>query len=103
MLHAGCAVWLMGDVRTAMVYLALEPAAAREAIGITGTSAFSVWVGSDALTSDEFQRLIAEGVKVTRFSYPLSGASSEVVASALSTVEEHHPNEIIWVQHTARF
>jgi len=86
-----------------MVYLALEPEAAREAIALVRKSECSVWVGSDALTGEEFQRLVAEGVKVTRFSYPLSGASPETVESAISVIEEHHPGETVWVQHAARF
>ena len=86
-----------------MVYLALEPTAAREAIDLARGSECWVWVGSDALAPDEFQRLIAEGVKVTRFSQPLLGASSELVESMVSIIKQHHPDEIVWVQHVARF
>ncbi len=86
-----------------MVYLALEPKVAREAIDLARTAENWVWVGSDALTPDEFQRLIAEGVKVTRFSQPLSGASSELIEGVASIVKEHHPNQIVWVQHVTRF
>ena len=86
-----------------MVYLLLEPSAARETLDLARNSACSFWVGSDALNADEFQRLIAEGAKLTRFSYPLSGASAETIGDAISTIEEHHPDEIIWVQYIARF
>lgn len=86
-----------------MVYFALEPAAAHEAIALARQGGCSVWVGSDALTLDEFQGLVAEGVKLTRFSHPLSGASPEAVDSAVSIIEEHHPNEVVWIQHTGRF
>jgi hypothetical protein len=86
-----------------MVHFALEPAAAREAIALARKCGSSVWVGSDTLTPDEFQALVAEGVKVTRFSHPLSGASSETVDRAISIIEEHHPDEVVWIQHIDRF
>jgi hypothetical protein len=90
-------------VRKVMVYLALEPAAAREAIALARRENCWVWVGSDAFAPEEFQRLIAEGVKVTRFAQPLSRASAEVVEGVAGIVKEHHQGEIVWVQHVGRF
>src|SRR6266498_1730357 len=82
-----------------MVYLALEPKAASEAIRIATSTGWSVWVGSDAITEEEHKRLYSAGVSVTRFSYPLSDATREVIDDALETIGEHHPSEIIWVQY----
>jgi hypothetical protein len=82
-----------------MVYLALEPQAAVEAIRFANDTGCDVWVGSDAITPEEHKRFTLEGTKVTRFSYPLANASPEVIDDALGTIEEHHPGEIIWVQH----
>lgn len=83
-----------------MVYLALEPKAALEAIRFaTNAGDWFVWVGSDAITSEEHQQFIRSGMKVTRFSYALAKATAEVVLDALMTIEEHHPGETIWVQH----
>lgn len=84
-----------------MVYLALEPAAAREAIGLARAARCAVWVGSDSLTAGEFQTLVAEGVNVTRFSQPLAGATPDEVANAIAIIAEHHPGETVWVQHVA--
>jgi hypothetical protein len=85
-----------------MVYLALEPTAAAEAIEAAKKNGAAVWVGSDAISHEEHYNLVAEGVKVTRFEYPLSKAENSVVTDALSTVAEHHPNEVIWVQYVAQ-
>ena len=82
-----------------MVYLVLEPTAASETIRLAMQTGCSVWVGSDAITSDEHKNLVHEGAKVTRFSYPLANATPEWTAGALGTIEEHHPGEIVWVQH----
>jgi hypothetical protein len=51
------------------------------------------------MTPAEHQQFIAEGVKLTRFSYPLLGASPSQVQDAVATIREHHPGQTIWVQH----
>jgi len=83
-----------------MVFLALKPAAAREAIDLARKFQCSVWVASNALNPEEFQHLVRDGIKVTRFADSLNHASSEALAYAVATVEEHHPNETIWIQHS---
>jgi hypothetical protein len=83
----------------AVVYLALEPKAASEAIGVAADTGWSVWVGSDAVSPEEHKQLLLRGAKLTRFSYPLASATPDVIDGALATVEEHHPGEIIWIQH----
>ncbi len=82
-----------------MVYLVREPTAVVEAIRLSKQAGCAVWVGSDAITEERFKQLSQDGCNVTRFAYPLSNATNEVIADALSTIEEHHPNEIIWVQY----
>jgi hypothetical protein len=85
-----------------MVYLALDRSSALQAISSAKSSGHSVWVGADAISAEEHQRFGSEGVKLTRFIYPLSDAKASVVDSALATVEEHHPGEVIWVQHVRK-
>jgi hypothetical protein len=84
-----------------MVYLVLDPKAAPETIRFAEKTGASVWLGSDAITAEEHQRLVSEGGSITRFSTPLANAMPEIVAGALATTETHHPNELIWVQHVA--
>lgn len=85
-----------------MVHLALGRIAAMEAIDIAKQTGCSVWVGSDAINPAEHQQLISEAVKLTRFSYPLDGASVAEVEDALVTIREHHPGEVIWVQYVPK-
>jgi len=82
-----------------MVCFALEPKAASEAIRLASSTGWSVWLGSDAITQEEHYRLCNTGLSITRFAYPLAQATPEVVDDALGEIEEHHPNEIIWVQY----
>jgi len=51
------------------------------------------------ITQEEHYRLCSAGLKITRFAYPLAGAAPEVIDNALGEIEEHHPDEVIWVQH----
>jgi len=81
-----------------VVYFALKPAAVREAIESARTCECAVWVGSDAVTADEHQRLVAEGVRITRFSSPLSHVSPEELEGVVGIIEEHHPGETVWVE-----
>jgi hypothetical protein len=85
-----------------MVYLALDRSSALEAISSAKAAGHSVWVGSDAVSEEEHRRLRTEGVKLTRFMYPLTGAEAAVVEDALATIEEHHPVEVIWAQHARK-
>ncbi|MDY7510780.1 hypothetical protein ACQ4P5_07025 [Ralstonia sp. L16] len=39
------------------------------------------------------------GRNVSRFVYPLRGASTEVQQGAVETIAEHHPGEPVWVEH----
>jgi hypothetical protein len=84
-----------------VVFLALDPSAAIEAIALTRLSGAAVWVGSDAMSHDEHYRIAAEGINLTRFEYPLSGVDTAVVNDALATVREHHAGETVWVQRAS--
>ena len=84
-----------------MVYLALEPNAAREVIALAKKTGAAVWVGADAMTHEEHYHIASTGVDLTRFEYPLSGADSATVQGALETVRLHHPGASIWVQYVS--
>jgi hypothetical protein len=58
-----------------------------------------VTLGSDAVNDTVYNRYDADGVSVSRFVYPLSGAPPDVIEDALKTVIDHHPGEVIWVQY----
>jgi hypothetical protein len=85
-----------------MVYLALNRSSALQAILAAKSGGCSVWVGADAISEEEHRRFGSEGVKLTRFIYPLTDAEPSVVDDALATIEEHHAGEVIWVQHVRK-
>lgn len=82
-----------------MVYLVLRRTALSEAIGAARQTGCAIWMGCDVATAEDKARLQSEGLNLTTFTYPLSHASREVLEDALCTIVEHHPREIVWVQH----
>ena len=54
-----------------------------------------VWCGSNAIGDSEFEAIEAN---LTRFTYPLAHSDEESMQSAVATIEEHHPEERIWIE-----
>ncbi|UDF37611.1 UNVERIFIED_ORG: hypothetical protein LHJ69_11270 [Shinella sp. XGS7] len=79
-----------------MVYLAITSNGLAEVLRVREDEKTAVWCGSDAISEDDYDDLKAGNV--SRFSYPLRGQESDVLAGALETIEEHHPNETVWVE-----
>ena len=77
-----------------MVFLALSSSGLSEAIWLACGA--PVWCGSDAIGEEAFGEL--QGKNVSRFVYPLVGQGAAVLADAVATIREHHPNERIWVE-----
>jgi hypothetical protein len=82
-----------------MVFLVVDPASVPEAMALAKQLECAIWVGSDGVTEDEYQRYGASGIKISRFIYPLANADDSVLSDARETIGEHHPSETIWVQY----
>jgi hypothetical protein len=79
-----------------MALLAITAAGLADALRLAAADGVSVWCGADAISDSDFAAL--RGRRLSRFIYPLQGATSETLARAKSTLEEHHPGETIWVE-----
>lgn len=82
-----------------MVFLAITAAGLRDALRLHRDAAVAVWCGSDALSEADYAALT--GANVSRFAYPLQSAGGDVLTGAIETIQEHHPNETIWVEQCA--
>jgi hypothetical protein len=82
-----------------MVFLAITPAGLRQALEVAATNSASVWCGSDAITEAEYKALSAPDL--SRFTYSLLDASANDLARAIDTIQEHHPDQTVWVERTA--
>ncbi len=80
-----------------MVFLAITPTGLSEALRIATAQGLSVWCGADAISEAEYQSLGAPNL--SRFIYSLADASTEKVASAVDTIEQHHPGESVWIEN----
>lgn len=82
-----------------MIYLAITPQGLKNALQCAAEMGVTVWCASDAMTEDEFH---AYGESdVSRFNYSLGDASEDVLAGAIDTIREHHPDATIWVEAKA--
>lgn len=79
-----------------MVYLALTPQGLQEILDTPEAVEMPVWCGANALSEADFAKL--ERSNVTRFIYSFENADKATIRSALSTIEDHHPGERIWVE-----
>jgi hypothetical protein len=82
-----------------MVFLLLDAAALKKTLEVAKIIDAEVWLGAEAITEAEHHELHRKGHKITRFSHSLSPATSEGIEDALLTIKEHHPAQVIWVQH----
>ncbi|ANH73067.1 hypothetical protein ACS15_3485 [Ralstonia insidiosa] len=83
-----------------MVFLAITPEGLQRALQLASDANLPIWCGSDAVSDAEYSKLA--GRNVSRFVYPLHGASAEVLQGAVDTIAEHHPGEQVWVEHAPR-
>lgn len=84
-----------------MVFFARNTQSAEEAVTLARQINCDLWVGSDCMSEQEHKFLIGNGLRVTRFSFPVEDASREILDNALATIREHHPEAIIWVSPLA--
>lgn len=80
-----------------MVLLAITPEGLQRALQLASDANLSIWCGSDAVSDADYSKLA--GRNVSRFVYPLRGASTEALQDAVDTIAEHHPGEPVWVEH----
>ena len=81
-----------------MIYLAITPEGLAQALAVASKDD-AVWCGCDAIDEAAYNASPPRGL--SRFDYSLGGDDAAVViAGALSTIEEHHPAQTIWVEAT---
>lgn len=76
-----------------MVYLAITPVGLADALR-AAKAHDAVWCGSDAITEADYAKLAHPNL--SRFIYELG--DRKLIADAVSTIEEHHPAQTIWVE-----
>ena len=80
-----------------MVFVAVTSTGLVEALR-QAASDDAIWCGSDTISEADYAKL--KRPDLTRFNYSLAGL--ELDDGAISTVEEHHPGQTIWVETAPR-
>jgi hypothetical protein len=76
-----------------MVLLAITPSGLKDALRIAEGGKTAIWCGADAISDEDYANLKRN--HVSRFIYRLAGQGQDVLAGAIDTIEEHHPNQIV--------
>lgn len=86
----------MSNAKAHMVLLAITEAGLQDALRLGTENSLAIWCGADAISEADYANL--KRGRVSRFIYPLSGESGDVLTGAIDTIKEHHPGEIVWVE-----
>ena len=57
-----------------------------------------LWFNAGVLSDSEAAELHAQGISVSRFSNAIDPLDQAALADAVETIEQHHPNERVWVE-----
>jgi hypothetical protein len=58
----------------------------------------TLWIGSDVLSDSELAELRESGIQVTNFSFKINLFDKELLDSAIETIKEHHPKQLIFME-----
>lgn len=79
-----------------MILLAITPSGLEDALRLAEGSETTVWCGADAISEEDYAKL--KHRNMSRFAYGLVGENQDVLAGAIETIEEHYPNQTVWVE-----
>ena len=79
-----------------MGFLAITVTGLRAALRDSVNSGAAIWCGADALSGVSLAE--RQGAAVSHFIYDLGARDPDVLESALDTIEQHHPDEVVWME-----
>lgn len=80
-----------------MIFLAITPNGLQQAIKLAESNEISIWCGADTVSEADYETLAV--CDISRFAYALQDQHPDVLADALRTIKEHHPDEMVWIEH----
>ncbi len=82
-----------------MVYFALTRQGYDELIAQQGTTPSPLWVNEGVLSTAELLKLREAGVDVSHFTRFIDPHNATEIQEAIFTVQEHHPDQSVWVEY----
>lgn len=79
-----------------MVFLAITPNGLKDALRIAVGPATPVWCGADAMSEEDYGARKARNL--SRFNYTLGDRNTHTLERAIDTINQHHPDEVVWVE-----
>jgi hypothetical protein len=83
----------------AMVILVLTKHGFQEIEAILKNPNIKCWINQHILTKDEITEYKNKGIHITDFVYDIDSNSEEQINNALELLHEHHPGEVVFVEH----
>jgi hypothetical protein len=83
----------------AMVILVLTKHGFQEIEAILGNPNVKCWINQHILSKDKIAEYKSKGIHITDFVYDIDSNSEEQINNALELLHEHHPGEVVFVEH----
>jgi hypothetical protein len=82
-----------------MIYFVLTPEGYEELVSKVGQVPSPLWVNDGILSESEITKLRKTGAEITNFMSRIAPHDMSGIANALSTIQQHHPKQRIWVEY----
>ena len=79
-----------------MAFLAISVTGLRAALRESVKSGAAIWCGADAFSGISVAE--RQGAAVSHFIYNLGARDPDVLESAIDTIGQHHPDEVVWIE-----
>lgn len=87
-------------MEVALVLFALTKHGLSEMLDLAGGSESAIWLNDGLLDAADLDQLRAEGLVLTNFVHWIDPADEAAVRSAVETIREHHPNQVLYIERT---
>jgi hypothetical protein len=83
-----------------LVLFALTKQGLAEIIESATSRDAALWVNDGLLAPRDLARLRAEGFELTNFTRWIDPADQADIASAVETIKEHHPGQVLYIERS---
>ena len=82
-----------------MVYFILTRSGYEQLCASGVPAGAALWLSAGVLSAEELLHLRSSGIDVTDFRDRINPMDLDDVGAALGTIKEHHPRQVVWVEH----
>lgn len=82
-----------------MTHFALTRKGFDQLVATLGRVPSPIWVNCGVLSAEELASIRSLGVEVTNFTSEIDRANTGEFEDAVDTILQHHPDQVLWVEH----